>query len=319
MAKKPPGDQLTMPSAVQPNPPNPSWQARPEAGSSSGIRFLMWLARKVGRAPLRGALYPVALYFMAVRGPERRASKSYLQRALKRPASWLDVYKHFVCFAQVAADRFFFFAGRGADIPIRFVGGHAAQRIVEAGNAGIFLAAHLGSFEAARVIGPELGGIDLRIVLDKKFSGRFLQLMAEVNPELAQQIIDSEQGAVELGLAIKNAIDNNSWVGFLADRFRTGDRSLALEFLGTKAHFPVGPYIIANTLKAPVICTFCRLKGNGYEVHCEVLSPRVDLPRGNRNEALEALALTYAQRLEHHVQASPYSWFNFYDFWADRP
>ncbi len=296
-----------------------SWQTRPEAGSSNGIRLLMWLARKLGRAPLRAALYPVAAYFLLVRGPERRASKNYLDRAMQRPANLFDVFKHFVCFAQVAADRFFFFAGRVEDIPIRFVGSSNIQSIVDAGQAGIFLAAHLGSFEAARVMGPELGGIDLRIVLDKKFSGRFLALMAEVNPRLAEQIIDSEQGAVQLGLAIKDALVGGSWVGFLADRFRTGDRTLPLPFLGTQAAFPVGPYIIANTLSAPVICTFCRLSGNGYEVHCEVLSERVSLPRANRTEALEALAQTYVERLEHHVLASPFSWFNFYDFWAEQP
>ena len=296
-----------------------TWQSRPEAGSSSGIRFLMWLAQRIGRAPIRIALYPVALYFLIVRTPERKASRRYLERALNRPASLRDVFKHFVCFAQVAADRFFFFAGQGADIPIKFVGGQAAQRIVEKGDTGIFLAAHLGSFEAARVIGPELGGIDLKIVLDQKFSGRFLTLMAEVNPELAGQIIDSEQGSVQLGLTIKDALTKGSWVGFLADRYRVGDRTLALPFLGDDAPFPVGPYIIASTLSAPIICTFCRLSGSGYEVHCEVLSEGVKLPRANRADALEALTRNYVERLEHHVRASPYSWFNFYDFWSEAP
>ena len=299
------------------NPDRAQWQARPEAGSSSGIRFLMWLAGKVGRSPLRAALYPVALYFYAVRAPERRASRNYLRRALKRSPSEFEVFKHFVCFAHVAADRFFFFAGRGADIPIKFVGGQDAQRIVDGNQAGIFLAAHLGSFEAARVIGPELGGIDLRIVLDQKFSGRFLQLMTEINPELAEQIIDSEQDAVQLGLTIKDALKAGSWVGFLADRYRAGDRTLALPFLGAAAAFPVGPYIIASTLSAPLICTFCRLKGDGYEVHCEVLSAGVNLPRSSRAEALETLATRYVERLEHHVHASPFSWFNFFDFWAE--
>ena len=299
-------------------PGSSQWQARPEAGSSGGIRFLMWLAGKVGRAPLRIALYPVALYFFVVRGPERKSSRRYLSRALNRPATALDVLKHFVCFAQVAADRFFFFAGHGADIPIKFVGGQAAQRIVEKGNAGIFLAAHLGSFEAARVIGPELGGIDLSIVLDQKFSGRFLQLMTEVNPTLADQIIDSEQGSVQLGLAIKDALAKGSWVGFLADRFRATDRTVAVPFLGQEADFPVGPYIIASTLSAPAICTFCLVKGSGYEVHCEVLSESVSLPRANRAEALESLTQAYVERLEHHVLTSPYSWFNFYDFWAEQ-
>lgn len=297
--------------------PKVQWQQRPEAGSSNGIRFLMWLAQRVGRGPLRIALYPVALYFYIVRAPERRASRSYLTRALGRPATRRDVFKHFVSFSHVAADRFFFFSGRSADIPVTFVGTANIQGVVDSGKAGIFLAAHLGSFEAARVLGAELGGIELRIVLDQRFSGRFLQLMAEVNPTLANSIIDSEQGAVALGLSIKDSLHGGAWVGFLADRFRAGDRTVAVPFLGTKAAFPVGPYIIANTLKAPVICTYCRLAGAGYEIHCELLSASVDLPRANRAEALEALTNAYVERLEHHVRAAPFSWFNFYDFWAE--
>ncbi len=276
----------------------------------------MWLAKLFGRSTLRIALYPVALYFFLVRGPERRASRQFLNRVLTRPASTLDVLKHFVCFAHVAADRFFFFAGMGADIPVKFVDMDNIQRIVDRGASGIFLAAHLGSFEAARVIGPELGGIELRIVLDAQFSGRFLQLMAEVNPELANSIIDSEQGSIELGLSIKDALHKGSWVGFLADRYRPGDRTVPINFIGSPAPFPVGPYIIASTFNAPIICMFCRPAGNGYEVYCEVLSEGTKLPRANRAQALEELTNAYVARLEHHVRAAPYGWFNFFDFWA---
>jgi len=283
------------------------WQTRPEAGTKSGLRFLMWLAQKFGRGTLRIALYPVALYFFIVRGPERKASRQFLNRVLKQPASTLDVLKHFVSFAHVAADRFFFFAGMGADIPVKFVDMDNIQEVVDRGASGIFLAAHLGSFEAARVIGPELGGIDLRIVLDAQFSGRFLQLMAEVNPELANSIIDSEQGSIELGLSIKDALREGSWVGFLADRYRPGDRTLPINFMGTPAPFPIGPYIIASTFNAPIICMFCRPVGIGYEVHCEVLSA----------QALEDLTNAYVARLEHHVRAAPFGWFNFFDFWAE--
>lgn len=294
-----------------------NWQSRPEAGSTSGLKFLMWLAGKIGRAPLRIALYPVALYFIIVRGPERKASRAYLTRVLGRPATHREVLRHFICFAQVAADRFFFFAGHGNDVPVKFVGVDKVQSVVDRHSSGIFLAAHLGSFEAARVIGPQLGGIDLRIVLDQQFSGRFLQLMTELNPELANSIIDSEQGAVALGLTIKDALRDGTWVGFLADRFRPGDRTVPINFLGSSAAFPVGPYIIAGTFGAPVICTFCRLSGNGYEVHCEVLSEHVKLPRATRAEALETLTAQYVERLEHHVRAAPFGWFNFFDFWAD--
>ena len=32
---------------------------------------------------------------------------------------------------------------------------------------------------------------------------------------------------------------------------------------------------------------------------------------------LVALAIAYAQRLEHYARAAPYNWFNFYDFWGE--
>ncbi|MGI9326423.1 MAG: hypothetical protein ACR2PZ_14470 [Pseudomonadales bacterium] len=291
------------------------WQARPEAGNTLGMRLLMWVAKRLGRRPLLLLLYPVTAYFYLSRAPERRASRAFLSRVFVRPARDSEVFKHFYSFARVTADRFFFLAGRAAEVPLEFVGGDEVQRVVDTGKAGIFLAAHLGSFEAARVVGPELGGIDLRIVLDQQQGGRFVDMMARINPEMVNKIIDSEQGNVALGLSIAQALRNHEWVGFLADRFRPGDRTTDCKFLGDSARFPLGPYLIANTFSAPVICAFCRLTEDGYEVHCEVLSDAVQVPRQNRAAALNALADRYVERLEHHVRATPYAWFNFFDFW----
>ncbi len=292
------------------------WQTRPEAGSTSGLRFLLWIARHLGRRFLHMLLWPVSVYFVVVRGPERRASYDYLSRVLGRPARLREVIQHFHEFAKVAADRFYFLANRTDRIPVRFVIDPRLDEVLQRGRPGIFLAAHFGSFEAARVLGPELGGIRLRIVLDKSLNRRFMDILAEVEPELAQLIIDSEQDSVALGLTIGDALRGGDWVGFLADRHRHGDRTSAQVFLGSPANFPIGPYIIANLFKAPIIGTFCRLTDKGYEVHCEVISMQTDLPRRTREAAISAMAADYAERLERHVRASPFAWFNFFDFWG---
>ena len=39
----------------------------------------------------RACLIPITLYFLARRGPERRASRQWLTRALGRPATLLDI------------------------------------------------------------------------------------------------------------------------------------------------------------------------------------------------------------------------------------
>jgi predicted LPLAT superfamily acyltransferase len=86
--------------------------------------------------------------------------------------------------------------------------------------------------------------------------------------------------------------------------------------MGSPTLFPAGPYIIASVFKAPVIGVFCRLTPTGYEVHMEALAFAVDVPRRQRQLTLDALAADYVCRLEAHVRASPYGWFNFYDFWG---
>jgi len=278
--------------------------------------LLLWVAKHLGRGFLHALLWPVSVYFVAVRRPERQASYAYLRRVFDRPARLREVIKHFHQFAKVTADRFYFLADQTERIPVKFVIDPKLYTLLQEGAPGIFLAAHFGSFEAARVLGPELGGIRLRIVLDQSLNERFMQMMAEVEPDLANLIIDSGQDSVALGLSIGDALRAGDWIGFLADRHRSGDRTSEQIFLNNSAPFPTGPYIIANLFKAPVIGAFCRLTNSGYEVHCEVISMRTDFPRHSREAAIDAMVSDYVARLEKHVRASPYGWFNFFDFWG---
>ena len=97
------------------------WQARPEAGTTLGLRFLLWVARHLGRGVLHTLMWPVSVYFLIRRAPERRASLAYLSRVLGRPATWTDSLRHFHHFATVAGDRVYFLLGEGHRIPVSFV------------------------------------------------------------------------------------------------------------------------------------------------------------------------------------------------------
>ena len=62
------------------------WQNRPEGGG----RFALWLIRSIalygGRPLARVILYPITLYFYLRRGPEREASRRFLERVLHEKA-----------------------------------------------------------------------------------------------------------------------------------------------------------------------------------------------------------------------------------------
>src|SRR5437667_277695 len=78
---------------------NPHWSERREGGG----RFALWLIRaiglRLGRPVARALLYPITLYFFFRRGPERRASRAFLSRALGRAAGTWDVLHHIHCYA----------------------------------------------------------------------------------------------------------------------------------------------------------------------------------------------------------------------------
>jgi len=292
-----------------------SWRDRPEAGTMLGIRFLEWAAYKVGRKFLWFLLYPTALYFLIVRTNERRSSKAFLLRVLQRRVTLRHTYLHFLTFARVTADRLYFMQGNSEGIVVRYRGLAELRKIVGNVNGGIFLAAHFGSFEAARLLGSRFPQVDMRVVFDTKTNPNIMQTMSRLNPDFAKSIIDPNNGEVSLGLEIAETLKSGLWVGLLADRIFGSERTISGMFLGDEVEIPAGPFIIAAMLSVPLVAIFPVLEGDEYEVVCEVLGVQSKLKRGERDQQLANMAQAYLDRLEIYVRKSPYNWFNFYDYW----
>jgi len=294
-----------------------SWRERPEAGSLWGIRFMEFVALTFGRRVVGWFLYPVVLYFTLIRGYERAASRKYLERVHQRPVSWFEVYRHFLCFGQVTVDRVFLMSDRRNDIRMRFFGTKPLVDLVQQNRGGVFLAAHFGSFEAARMIAVEHPQVEMRIVLDDKVNPNFMRRMAEIDPGFVESIIDPHQSAASLGLEVAAAMREQQWVGFLADRVFGTERVLKGRLLGAEVSLPAGPFTVAAAFKAPVVALFPVLTDDGYDVYCEVLTGSLESSRKTRDEDLAAFAQQYLDCLESYVRKTPNNWFNFYDYFGD--
>src|SRR5262249_57505166 len=94
------------------------WQQRPEAGGPFAQWLLRTLAFRVGRPVARFITFFAAFYFMARRGPERAASRNYLQRVLDRRPGFVDVYRHFLWFSTVTLDRLYLMPDRFSPFPL---------------------------------------------------------------------------------------------------------------------------------------------------------------------------------------------------------
>lgn len=285
-----------------------------------GLKLLRSFALFFGRAAGRVMLYPITLYFLIRRGPERRASRAYLSRVLGREASLWDVAKHIYAFATVTLDRVFFLSGKHERFDVRMIGIECLRERWSWGNGVLVFGAHVGSFDALRAMATLRQDVTLRVVLDLEQNPALSRVLNTLNPKLAASIINARQEGTTTALAIKEALDERSIVTLLVDRARPDNNVINIDFLGAPAPFPTAPWQLAAALKVPVVLCFGLYKGGDrYDLHFEEFEDSVRLDRKNRAADLQRLMERFAERLAHHARSAPYNWFNFYDFWQQHP
>lgn len=294
------------------------WKQRPEGGGFFAIWLIRNIARYGGRFVARLLLYPITVYFLTMRGPERHASRAYLARVLPRTPTLLDVARHIHTFASTTLDRVFLLSGQLQRFDFEVSGLDDLQAQLDRGQGALIFGSHLGSFDALRVLATRRPDLKVHVLLDKTHNPAVQHLLDALNPQLADSIIDAAQDGPSIVLAIKDAVDSGALVALLVDRVLPGETGVTAPLFGEAARFPAAPWLIAAALQVPVTLAFGLYRGgNRYELVFEPFSDRVSVPRHNRAEALSDCVRAYAQRLQHHAQRAPYNWFNFYDFWPN--
>lgn len=292
------------------------WRRRPEGGGAFAIGLIVAIARRGGRRISRLLLYPITLYFLIVRGPERRASRDYLTRVLGRPARLTDIARHIHCFAATILDRVFMLSGRFDEFTLNITGLESLHDKMAMGRGVLLFGSHLGSFDVLRALSLKRPDAKVRVVMDRGQNAVITRMLEELCPEIAAMVIDAREHGSSISLAINDAINDGALVTLLVDRSREEATGRPVQFLGSGACFPTSPFLIGAALKVPVVLCFGLYQGGRrYDLHFEAFADSMSIPRSERADGLHRLQQRYAERLEHYVGLAPYNWFNFYDFW----
>jgi predicted LPLAT superfamily acyltransferase len=291
-----------------------NWTQQPERGSLGLMRLIAWIGLHLGRPAARALLYPICLYFMAFARTPRRAGRAYLARVLGRPATWGEQFRHIHTFASTILDRIFLLNDRLDLFEFRVHGEELARQASLSGQGRLVLGAHMGSFEAVRAIGhhnPDAPPVAL--LMYEANAQKMSRVMSAINPAAKQEII--ALGELDAMLHVQGRLAEGAFIGMLADRSFQSDEVRWLPLLGTPAPFPLGPFRLAALLRRPLLLMLGLYQGGKrYDIHFELLAD-FSQPGLDRQQAIDQALALYVARLEHYCRASPYNWFNFYDFW----
>jgi len=294
------------------------WEQQRERSTVAALRLLIWSSLFFGRFIIRLVLWPIVGYFLLTSPMAVRASRHALPRLLGRALRFGDVAQHFHHFATCAIDRLYLLKDKQHKFHIEVSRTEEVARLAERGAGCLLLVAHLGSFEPLRKLGTTQRKLPLSILMDRKQGQMLVTLLERIDPGFAMQIIDAAQRGPELVLQLKDALQAGRMVCIMADRARADERALTVDFCGSPARFPEGPWALASALGVPVILGFGLYRGGRrYSAHFELFSERIHATRPQRIAQLQDCAQRYANRLEHYARLAPYNWFNFYDYWQD--
>jgi predicted LPLAT superfamily acyltransferase len=302
-------------SSLRPAAAKLHWLDEGERGAWQLLRFMLWLATNVGRLPTSLLLYPIAAFYMAREPLARHSSRQFLERALGRPVTSVDIFRHFHCFATTILDRVYLLGGGAGAFRVDVMDEDGVLARSRLGQGSLLLGAHLGSFDMLRALAVDGADLKLKVLMREAHNARLTKLLAALNPAIAATVVPW-RGPTDI-LKVKELLEAGYCVAILGDRSLPGERQVTCDFLGAPARLPLGPVQLAALLRTP--CFFfsgVRRARRQYEARFELLADGSRMPPARSEEALAPWVQAYADRLAARARSAPYNWFNFFPFWS---
>jgi predicted LPLAT superfamily acyltransferase len=302
--------------------PDAEWRTLPERSNGFMLRVMTLLSLGLGRSASRVILYGIAAYFLVFAPTARRMSRNYLCRVLELPSpaavGWRHLFRHFLSFASAIHDRVFLLNDRFDLFDIRIHNQHLVDQVVKQGNGVFLMGAHLGSFEVLRAVGRRQPGLRIAMAMYEENARKINAAMAAINPNALLDVV--ALGHIDSMIRVNALLDQGAVVGMLGDRSLGTDDTFPVDFLGSRAELPLGPFRMAAVLKRPVLfMTGLYRGGNRYDIHFEMLADFSALSPRGRTAAVHEAVTRYAALMAQYCHSAPYNWFNFFDFWHAAP
>jgi predicted LPLAT superfamily acyltransferase len=291
----------------------PSWEGKTRGGVL-GYKIFILTIKYLGIPFAYFLLHFVISYYIFASGKAFSDIWSYFRIILKysRRRSLAAIYRNYYIFGQILIDKMAMLAGFHQKFTFNFEGEEYLRQMEE---GGLLVSAHVGNWEIA---GNLLNRLNKRIhiILFDAEHRRIKGYLGDVLKKRNVSFIVIRDDFSHLK-EISDAFANGDILAMHGDRFIPGNKTVAIDFMGFPAEFPVSPMNLAARFSKPVSFVFA-LKETRKHYHF-FASPLYLFPftrnLAKREDILAGAVKIYAGKLEEMLRRFPLQWFNYYDFW----
>ncbi|WP_227010688.1 LpxL/LpxP family acyltransferase [Pelagibius marinus] len=302
------------------------WSQLEERGVYLGLKTMLLSYELLGRRGFSLLLYPVMTYFFLASSKARQASLDYLEAIYAQGGAvpgtdkprWRQSFAHFMAFGEAILDKLLAWTGRIGLDAVDFENLEAFEALQKSGSGGVLITSHFGNAEVCRALGARNTDVKINVLVHTKHAANFNRLLHRQSGQSAVSLIETTEVGPETAMMLLERVEQGEFVVIVGDRtpVSLSGRFSYAAFLGRRAPFPQGPYILAALMRCPVQLLFCFKEEGRFRVVFEPFSDGIKLPRKERERVLEDLVARFAHRLEHYCLMHPLQWFNFFDFWG---
>ena len=304
-----------------------------------GYKMMFFVLKAFPAVFMRFLAFPIGFFYWAFGRSARRISKDYLLKlgmtllddsenpsSVKLPRS---TFKHISSFALNLVENVQSWAGKFSfeDVNWQNDDVHDLVANINAGKGTVIVISHLGNAQMMKGLASmgESGTerkMNITTISDAKISSGFNALLNEINPDSSFNLVNSNDIGPETILLLQERLEQGGVVVIAGDRVSAHtDRNIEIDFLGEKARFPYGVFLLIALLNAPTyFVNGLRQKDFSlhpkYDMFVKKNSLDFDCPRKEREARIVQTAENYVDNLETLTKIHPYQWYNFFDFWA---
>ena len=287
------------------------WSENNEKAGAALLNLARFITLHTPDFCMRGTALCISAIYFALLKNERRAIREFLQRALDREPKIREIYANFYKFSLSLCEKIAVWNGKIALDQIRVQSG--MKEFLSDGTGKILITSHFGNTEIARALSANTAGIKINVLIFRKHSENFMKFIEKMGGGVKILYV-GELGIGEM-LQIKELLQNGEHIAIMGDRMPVGsDKFQSEDFLGRSANFPIGGYLLAKILDAPLFSLWCYEGRSGHELRLQPLP--APLKSRDKARSVAPPLKCYVRQLELYAKEFPSQWYNFFDFWA---